>query len=254
MGVAVRFGLVAVVALSTGCGGGAPSQPGAAPPLANLPLFAPALATTPQTITVIGIGAGNGQVTRQTAVLTGTTIAGSQLAGTVDLPNSRIVLNAGGAGQVTTGNGGDQQFFFDTGSTFGVAGLPAASIPGSGLANFSGTMSVFVDDGSMPELLGGTVSVSADFGNNLVDVTANSLSSANRAGTLGIAGASITGTGISGGALSLTGNFANLPNGSTVSHAGQFFGSGGSEVGGAFHFDETSTGNALKIRGSYSAK
>jgi len=236
-----------------GGGGGGPQVPVPAnPPV--LPLFDPGQAGTAQNILVVGVDNGNGVVQRQAATLTGSAISGSLLAGTVDVAGQRLTLAGGGSGQLITSAGIDQSFGFSTATHFGVAGAPSAAIPQTGIANYAGNLSAFIDDGVTPETLTGAVMVAADFQNNVVDVSAASINSANHAGSLNIDNATINGTGIFGGLLTLTGNFTSLPTNSGLTHAGQFFGPDGAEVGGAFLLDQMGNGNRIRITGSYAGK
>ena len=239
--------------LTAACGGGAPAVNTANPPLTSLPLFDPLLNTTPQTLALVGINDANSSAVRQTGSLTGVAISGTLLDGTVDQANSRVALSGGGAASLTTNAAASQAFGFSTGSIFGVAGIPATSLPGGNKATYTGQVTVVVQDDILSEVMTGALTANANFRNSLISLNAPSINSTNRSGALQITNASIVGTRISGGQFDLTGNFNNLPVNSRVTHAGQFFGATGQEIGGVIHKDETGSGNPLKVFGTYAA-
>lgn len=246
-------GAASICVIVSACGGGGAGGNNAGGPAAGLAMFDPALATTPQTLAVVGINdATNGTVT-QAGTLTGTAITGTLLAGSVDLNNNRITLGGGGAASVTTAAGVSQQFGFSTGSIFGVAGIPSTSLPSGTNASYLGTMRVAIDDGVVSEVLTGSLAATANFNASRISLSAGSLSSANRSGSLQINNAQISGTRITGGQIALTGNFQHFPTNTSVVHAGQFFGPNGDEIGGAFLKDQPSSTDPLKILGTYSA-
>ncbi|MEO1549559.1 MAG: transferrin-binding protein-like solute binding protein [Pseudomonadota bacterium] len=183
-------------------------------------------------------------------------IQGTVLAGDTNSTLTFSDLNAGGEVEFSTPNGQSYSRVFDNtgngGSALGVIGMVPrlADMPGSNVVNYSGASVVTIADGTSVFDLAGTSSITADFGAGTVNVTLGNLdgiqqtpgnpdTNVNNVTTITITGATIAGTGFSGGAITAT-NGVNTSG--TQSHDGSFFGNGGvQEAGGVLAVDGASS-------------
>ena len=180
------------------------------------------------------------------------TLSGGRLNGTASYQTTfgaqnSIALTSGGSAAIED-VGNAYVFRFGDAGMFGVAGLEATNIPGSGLATYSGKADALVNDGSGPPIALTDVVATANFGTGRVDTRLTNSQSY----WVAINNAVISGSRYSGGELSASTRFATQPgtSGSLV-HEGAFFEQNAGEIGGVFLLDRTSAGETFKAQGAY---
>lgn len=261
---------LALVTLA-GCGGGGGGGGGATvidtPP--NEVPFAAASAKGTVALSGTVLDAAARTITKSTGNLNRDTnaVTFSELSGQINA--ARAVIDITGGGQATLTTKADQFGARFTASpiggasTTGVIGVAilASDMP-SGSADYTGDTRLSAQVGTDLYELTGTASVAATFGTDgTVTTTLTGLSGQKMpsladatvisdAGTLTLAGASITATSFAGGTSAATDDVFALSGKQTTIHAGEFFGPDATEAGGTFVIDDTSDGTTV-IQGDF---
>lgn len=180
------------------------------------------------------------------------------LAGTLNVDFTAIALDGGGTADLSNPANADfARIFVTTGgdARFGVVGVPTnfADIPSNGNSEYSGhvildlntdrgTFALTGDAGVSVNWAGGAETNFTQLGGRLndADVVAD-------IGTVRVRDAVLSGTGFSGGTLTTTGEDLEFSTAATVEHAGQFYGSGASEVGGILVVEDPGGANMSAV-------